>query len=121
MKKILRIKFTSRKVLRLALTAVGVLTLIGTAFLKNKKKSLHDTITDVIILLVGAIALIMAVLTEAELEKQEARSKQIHKEVLDALEEIRDINKDSEYLKRKLREDVHMDKEILAQLEAVEK
>ena len=121
MKKILRIKFTSRKVLRLALTAVGVLTLIGTALLITNEKSLHDTITDVIILLVGAIALIMAVLTEAELEKQEARSKQIHKEVLDALEEIRDINTDSEYLKRKLREDVHMDKEILAQLEAVEK
>ena len=117
--RIPKIKFTSRKVLKMALTVVGVLTLIGVALLITNEKNLHDTITDIIILLVGTIALMMAVLTEAELERQENRSKQIHREVLDALVEIRDINKDSEYLKRKMREGVKLDKEISEKIDEI--
>ena len=117
--RIPKIKFTSRKVLKMALTVVGVLTLIGVALLITNEKNLHDTITDIIILLVGTIALMMAVLTEAELERQENRSKQIHREVLDALAEIRDINKDSEYLKRKMREGVKLDKEISEKIDEI--
>ena len=103
----------------MALTVVGVLTLIGVALLITNEKNLHDTITDIIILLVVTIALMMAVLTEAELERQENRSKQIHREVLDALAEIRDINKDSEYLKRKMREGVKLDKEISEKIDEI--
>lgn len=103
----------------MALTVVGVLTLIGVALLITNEKNLHDTITDIIILLVGTIALMMAVLTEAELERQENCSKQIHREVLDALAEIRDINKDSEYLKRKMREGVKLDKEISEKIDEI--
>jgi hypothetical protein len=67
------------------------------------------------------VALIMAVLTEAELERNARRSNELHKEVLLALEEIRELNKDNEYLKRKMQEETRLDKEISKKLDNIAK
>jgi predicted RNase H-like nuclease (RuvC/YqgF family) len=63
----------------------------------------------------------MAVLTEAELERNARRSSELHKEVLLALEEIRGLNKDNEYLKRKMQEETRLDKEISKKLDDIAK
>ena len=52
------------------------------------EKNLHDTITNIIVLLVGSIALVMAVLTEVELEKHSRKLSEIHREMLETLREI---------------------------------
>jgi Ni,Fe-hydrogenase III large subunit len=43
----------------------------------------------------------------------------LHKEITEALEEIRDINKDNEYLKRKMRETSKLDKEIAEKIDKI--
>lgn len=116
-----KMKFTSRKVLRTALIFVAILTFSAMILMILNEKSLHDTITDIIVLLVGSIALVMAVLTEAELERSARRSNELHKEVLLALDEIRDINKDNEYIKRKVREEFKIDKEISEKIDKISK
>ena len=87
----------------------------------DQNTNLHKTTIDIIVLLVGVIALIMAVLTEAELERNARRSNELHREILTALKEIREINKDNAYLKRKLQEDTKLDKEISKKLDDISK
>ena len=66
--KISKFRMT-RKSQKIALLGVAILTLCAAALMVFSEKNLHDTITDIIVLLVGSIALVMAVLTEVELEK----------------------------------------------------
>ena len=87
----------------------------------DQNTNLHETTIDIIVLLIGVVALIMAVLTEAELERNARRSNELHKEVLLALEEIRELNKDNEYLKRKMQEETRLDKEISKKLDDIAK
>jgi uncharacterized membrane protein len=87
----------------------------------DQNTNLHETTIDIIVLLIGVVALIMAVLTEAELERNARRSNELHKEVLLALEEIRELNKDNEYLKRKMQEETRLDKEISKKLDNIAK
>lgn len=107
-----KMNFTSRRFLRLAIMAVATLTLFGVILMIFNEKSLHDTITDIIVLLVGAIALVMAVLTEADMEKQEKRSLQIHREVLEALKEIREVNQDGDNVIKEVDELYKLEKSI---------
>lgn len=113
------IKFTSKKILRRALLLVGLLTLFGAGLFITNEKNIRDTIADIIVLLVGAIALFMAVLTEAEMERQEKRTKDIHREVMIALNEIKSISKDNTYFKQKLDEELELEKDIRSEIDKI--
>ncbi len=116
------LKFTSRRVFRTMMVFILFLTLATAALMiLDQNTNLHETTIDIIVLLIGVVALIMAVLTEAELERNARRSSELHKEVLLALEEIRELNKDNEYLKRKIQEETRLDKEISKKLDDIAK
>ena len=116
------LKFTSRRVFRTMMVFFLFLTLASAALMiLDQNTNLHETTIDIIVLLIGVVALIMAVLTEAELERNARRSNELHKEVLLALEEIRELNKDNEYLKRKMQEETRLDKEISKKLDNIAK
>jgi uncharacterized membrane protein len=116
------LKFTSRRVFRTMMVFILFLTLATAALMiLDQNTNLHETTIDIIVLLIGVVALIMAVLTEAELERNARRSNELHKEVLLALEEIRELNKDNEYLKRKMQEETRLDKEISKKLDNIAK
>ena len=116
------LKFTSRRVFRTMMVFILFLTLAPAALMiLDQNTNLHETTIDIIVLLIGVVALIMAVLTEAELERNARRSNELHKEVLLALEEIRELNKDNEYLKRKMQEETRLDKEISKKLDNIAK
>ena len=116
------LKLTSRRVFRTMMVFILCLTLATAALMiLDQNTNLHETTIDIIVLLIGVVALIMAVLTEAELERNARRSSELHKEVLLALEEIRGLNKDNEYLKRKMQEETRLDKEISRKLDGIAK
>lgn len=116
------LKLTSRRVFRTMMVFILFLTLATAALMiLDQNTNLHETTIDIIVLLIGVVALIMAVLTEAELERNARRSNELHKEVLLALEEIRELNKDNEYLKRKMQEETRLDKEISKKLDDIAK
>ena len=116
------LKFTSRRVFRTMMVFILFLTLATAALMiLDQNTNLHETTIDIIVLLIVVVALIMAVLTEAELERNARRSNELHKEVLLALEEIRELNKDNEYLKRKMQEETRLDKEISKKLDNIAK
>lgn len=112
----MKIKLSSRKVVRVILTAIGALTLITLLIVSLNEKNLHDKIVDMILTLVGSVALVMAVLTESELERHSRRSLQIHQEVLAALAEIREINRDNDRLRQIITKDYQVDKQIASKL-----
>lgn len=112
----MKIKLSSRKVVRVILTAIGALTLIALLIVSLNEKNLHDKIVDMILTLVGSVALVMAVLTESELERHSRRSLQIHQEVLAALAEIREINRDNDRLRQIITKDYQVDKQIASKL-----
>lgn len=118
--KISKFRMT-RKSQKIALLGVAILTLCAAALMIFSEKNLHDTITDIIVLLVGSIALVMAVLTEVELEKHSRKFTEIHREMLEALREIRDVNADNEFLKKKLSEEFKIDQEISKKLDKIAK
>lgn len=116
------LKLTSRRVFRTMMVFILFLTLATAALMiLDQNTNFHETTIDIIVLLIGVVALIMAVLTEAELERNARRSSELHKEVLLALEEIRELNKDNEYLKRKIQEETRLDKEISKKLDDIAK
>ena len=116
------LKLTSRRVFRTMMVFILFLTLATAALMiLDQNTNFHETTIDIIVLLIGVVALIMAVLTEAELERNARRSNELHKEVLLALEEIRELNKDNEYLKRKMQEETRLDKEISKKLDNIAK
>lgn len=115
----MKFQLSSRKVVRLVIVAIGVVTLIVLLLMVLNEKNIHDKVTDMIVMLVGMIALVMAVLTEAELERHTRRSLQIHQEVLAALAEIRELNHDNDKIRQLISKDYQVDKQIanrLAQL-----
>lgn len=115
----MKFQLSSRKVVRLVITAIGAVTLIVMLLMVLNEKNIHDKVTDMIVMLVGMIALVMAVLTEAELERHTRRSLQIHQEVLAALAEIRELNHDNDKIRQLISKDYQVDKQIanrLAQL-----
>lgn len=115
----MKIKLSSRKVVRVILTAIGALTLIALLIVSLNEKNLHDKIVDMILTLVGSVALVMAVLTESELERHSRRSLQIHQEVLAALAEIREINRDNDKLRQIISKDYQVDKQIASKLDSL--
>lgn len=112
----MKFQLSSRKVVRLVITAIGVVTLIVLLLMVLNEKNIHDKVTDMIVMLVGMIALVMAVLTEAELERHTRRSLQIHQEVLAALAEIREINHDNDKIRQLISKDYQVDKQIANRL-----
>ena len=118
--KISKFRMT-RKSQKIALLGVAILTLCAAALMIFSEKNLHDTIIDIIVLLVGSIALVMAVLTEVELEKHSRKFAEIHREMLETLREIRDMNADNEFLKKKLSEEFKIDQEISKKLDKIAK
>lgn len=87
----------------------------------DKNTNFHETTIDIIVLLIGVVALVMAVLTEAELERNARRSNELHSEILVALDEIREINRDNESLKRSMRRELEIDQEISKKLDKIAK
>jgi hypothetical protein len=87
----------------------------------DKNTNFHETTIDIIVLLIGVVALVMAVLTEAELERNARRSNELHREILVALDEIREINRDNESLKRSMRRELEIDQEISKKLDKIAK
>ena len=116
------LKFTSRRVFRTMMVFIAFLTLATMVLMiLDQNTNLHETTIDIIVLLVGVIALIMAVLTEAELERNARRSNELHREILVALDEIREINRDNESLKRSMRRELEIDQEISKKLDKIAK
>ena len=100
---------------------VAVLTLVVAGLMALTEKTVHEKIIDVAVLLTGSIALVMAILTEAELEKHSRRFSQIHSEILEALNEIREINADNDFLKKKVSQEYKIDKQISKKLDKIAK
>ena len=120
--KIRKLKFTSRRVFRAMMLLIAVLTFVTILLMVlDKNTNFHETTIDIIVLLIGVVALVMAVLTEAELERNARRSNELHREILVALDEIREINRDNESLKRSMRRELEIDQEISKKLDKITK
>ena len=120
--KIRKLKFTSRRVFRAMMLLIVTLTLVTILLMVlDKNTNFHETTIDIIVLLIGVVALVMAVLTEAELERNARRSNELHREILVALDEIREINRDNESLKRSMRRELEIDQEISKKLDKITK
>lgn len=120
--KIRKLKFTSRRVFRVMMLLIAVLTFVTILLMVlDKNTNFHETTIDIIVLLIGVVALVMAVLTEAELERNARRSNELHREILVALDEIREINRDNESLKRSMRRELEIDREISKKLDKIAK
>ena len=120
--KIRKLKFTSRRVFRVMMLLIAVLTFVTILLMVlDKNTNFHETTIDIIVLLIGVVALVMAVLTEAELERNARRSNELHREILVALDEIREINRDNESLKRSMRRELEIDQEISKKLDKIAK
>lgn len=120
--KIRKLKFTSRRVFRAMMLLIVTLTLVTILLMVlDKNTNFHETTIDIIVLLIGVVALVMAVLTEAELERNARRSNELHREILVALDEIREINRDNESLKRSMRRELEIDREISKKLDKIAK
>lgn len=120
--KIRKLKFTSRRVFRVMMLLIVTLTLVTILLMVlDKNTNFHETTIDIIVLLIGVVALVMAVLTEAELERNARRSNELHREILVALDEIREINRDNESLKRSMRRELEIDREISKKLDKIAK
>jgi Ca2+/Na+ antiporter len=120
--KIRKLKFTSRRVFRAMMLLIVTLTLVTILLMVlDKNTNFHETTIDIIVLLIGVVALVMAVLTEAELERNARRSNELHREILVALDEIREINRDNESLKRSMRRELEIDQEISKKLDKIAK
>ena len=120
--KIRKLKFTSRRVFRVMMLLIAVLTFVTILLMVlDKNTNFHETTIDIIVLLIGVVALVMAVLTEAELERNARRSNELHREILVALDEIREINRDNESLKRSMRRELEIDQEISKKLDKITK
>ncbi|MDO4902377.1 MAG: hypothetical protein Q4A21_02355 [bacterium] len=111
----------TKKLVRNLLTAVAILTISATALMIFSEKNLHNTIIDIVVLLTGSIALVMAVLTEAELERNARRTQKLHSEISEMLIEICDINHDNEILKKKLQQELKIDQEISKKIDQLSK
>lgn len=120
--KIRKLKFTSRRVFRAMMLLIATLTFVTILLMVlDKNTNFHETTIDIIVLLIGVVALVMAVLTEAELERNARRSNELHREILVALDEIREINRDNESLKRSMRRELEIDQEISKKLDKIAK
>lgn len=120
--KIRKLKFTSRRVFRVMMLLIVTLTLVTILLMVlDKNTNFHETTIDIIVLLIGVVALVMAVLTEAELERNARRSNELHREILVALDEIREINRENESLKRSMRRELEIDREISKKLDKIAK
>ena len=120
--KIRKLKFTSRRVFRAMMLLIVTLTLVTILLMVlDKNTNFHETTINIIVLLIGVVALVMAVLTEAELERNARRSNELHREILVALDEIREINRDNESLKRSMRRELEIDQEISKKLDKIAK
>lgn len=120
--KIRKLKFTSRRVFRAMMLLIVTLTLVTILLMVlDKNTNFHETTIDIIVLLIGVVALVMAFLTEAELERNARRSNELHREILVALDEIREINRDNESLKRSMRRELEIDREISKKLDKIAK
>ena len=120
--KIRKLKFTSRRVFRAMMLLIAVLTFVTILLMVlDQNTNFHETTIDIIVLLIGVVALVMAVLTEAELERNARRSNELHREILVALDEIREINRDNESLKRSMRRELEIDQEISKKLDKITK
>ena len=120
--KIRKLKFTSRRVFRAMMLLIAVLTFVTILLMAlDQNTNFHETTIDIIVLLIGVVALVMAVLTEAELERNARRSNELHREILVALDEIREINRDNESLKRSMRRELEIDQEISKKLDKIAK
>lgn len=120
--KIRKLKFTSRRVFRAMMLLIATLTFVTILLMVlDKNTNFHETTIDIIVLLIGVVALVMAVLTEAELERNARRSNELHREILVALDEIREINHDNESLKRSMRRELEIDQEISKKLDKIAK
>ena len=120
--KIRKLKFTSRRVFRAMMLLIAVLTFVTILLMVlDQNTNFHETTINIIVLLIGVVALVMAVLTEAELERNARRSNELHREILVALDEIREINRDNESLKRSMRRELEIDQEISKKLDKITK
>ena len=120
--KIRKLKFTSRRVFRAMMLLIAVLTFVAILLMVlDQNTNFHETTINIIVLLIGVVALVMAVLTEAELERNARRSNELHREILVALDEIREINRDNESLKRSMRRELEIDQEISKKLDKIAK
>ena len=120
--KIRKLKFTSRRVFRAMMLLIVTLTLVTILLMVlDKNTNFHETTIDIIVLLIGVVALVMAGLTKAELERNARRSNELHREILVALDEIREINRDNESLKRSMRRELEIDQEISKKLDKIAK
>lgn len=120
--KIRKLKFTSRRVFRAMMLLIAVLTFVTILLMVlDQNTNFHETTINIIVLLIGVVALVMAVLTEAELERNARRSNELHREILVALDEIREINRDNESLKRSMRRELEIDQEISKKLDKIAK
>lgn len=120
--KIRKLKFTLRRVFRAMMLLIAVLTFVTILLMVlDQNTNFHETTINIIVLLIGVVALVMAVLTEAELERNARRSNELHREILVALDEIREINRENESLKRSMRRELEIDQEISKKLDKIAK
>ena len=116
-----KIHFSSRRVLENALFIIILFTFLVSLLFITNENSLSQTLTDILVLITGMVALVVAVMSSGNIERQERRMCGLHSEITEALVEIREINKNNEYLKRKMRETSKLDKEIAEEISKISK
>lgn len=111
----------TQKIARRLLVSIMILTIVAIALVIFGEKNFHNAVSDIIALLVGSVALVMAVLTELELERNARRTQKLHAEISEMLQEIREINHDNEILKKKLQQELEIDQEISKKIDKLSK
>ncbi|MBS7346179.1 MAG: hypothetical protein KIG14_00500, partial [Candidatus Sacchiramonaceae bacterium] len=70
-RRLSKIHFSSRRVLENSLFLIILFTFLVSLLFITNESSLHQTLTDILVLLTGMVALIMAVMSSGNMERQE--------------------------------------------------
>ena len=107
--------------LYIALTGAILVILILVAIVIFFDYSATDRIYDLIILLTGASALILAIIASIDTRRQRFATEKIQTEIHDALKEIRTINKENDRIIRGVRESNRLGREVIKEVGEIEK
>jgi hypothetical protein len=99
------------------LIVIIILTIAGIAILVFNDRSVEQTFYDVLFFVVGSMALIVGLGSSLDVRYQRRIMKRLHKEISEAVAELRNLDKDNDKILQELEKDEELDREMIKRMD----
>jgi hypothetical protein len=99
------------------LIIIIILTVAGVLILVFNDRSVEQTFYDILFFVVGAMALIVGIGSSLDVRYQRRAMKKLHREISEAVAELRGLDKDNDEILKELKKDEKLDREMIKRMD----